>query len=51
MVSMQAFYTTLFSEKDKEGSLVGLLRIAQSTLTDILAVRSELAWDMWNEAK
>lgn len=51
MVSMQAFYTNLFSTQSKEGALVGLRRIAQSSLGNILAVRSELAWDLWNEAK
>jgi hypothetical protein len=51
MVSMEAFYTNLFSEQNNEGWLAGLRRIARSTLSDILAVRSELAWDMWNEAK
>ena len=49
MVTMQAFYTNLFSEQ--ENALSGLLRIAQASLTDILAVRSELVWDVWDEAK
>jgi len=50
MVSMQAFYNVLFSEK-KHPLFAGLLRIARAKLEDILAVRSELAWDIWNEAK
>jgi hypothetical protein len=51
MVSMQTFYANLFSTHNNHGSLAGLQRIARSALKDILAVRSELAWDMWNEAK
>jgi hypothetical protein len=51
MASMQAFYTNLFATRNEGNSFVGLLRIAKSNLRDILAVRSELAWDVWNEAK
>lgn len=47
MVSMQAFYTNLFSTTQNEGVLSGLLRIARSSLKEVLAVRSELAWDQW----
>jgi len=48
MVSMQAFYTNLFSTRENEqSSLASLLRIAQASLKEILAVRSELAWDVW----
>jgi hypothetical protein len=42
MVSMQAFYTNL-------NTADGFLRIAQASLNEILAVRSELAWDIWSE--
>jgi hypothetical protein len=45
MATMQAFYTNLFSQE--ENALAGLLRIAQASLDDILAIRSELAWDVW----
>ncbi len=51
MVSMQAFYTTLFSAENKDRSFLGLLRIAQASLKDILTVRSELAWEVWDAAK
>lgn len=46
MVSMQTFYTDLFSNSD----LSGLLRVARASLSEILAVRSELAWEVWAEA-
>lgn len=48
MVSMQAFYSTLFALENKDRSLLALLRIARASLKDILAVRSELAWEIWN---
>lgn len=48
MISMQVFYTNLFSQEDKDRSIRGLLRIARANLKDILAVRSELAWDLWD---
>lgn len=52
MVSMQTFYTNLFTpQANKRTPLSGLLRIAHASLKEILAVRSELAWDVWNEAK
>lgn len=51
MVSMQTFYTNLFSLGNKDRSFLGLLRIARASLKDILAVRSELAWEVWSEAK
>ncbi len=47
MVSMQTFYTTLFSTTENKDSLSGLLRIAHASLKEILAVRSELVWDVW----
>jgi hypothetical protein len=47
MVSMQTFYTNLFSTPGTHGNLSGLLRIARASLKEILAVRSELAWDAW----
>lgn len=47
MVSMQTFYTSLFSATGNEAGLSGLLRIARASLKEILAVRSELAWDAW----
>jgi hypothetical protein len=45
---MQAFYTNLFSDESKDHSVLGLLRIARSNLKEILAVRSELAWEWWD---
>lgn len=52
MIAMQAFYTDLFnSPTTRQGGLAGLLRIARASLKEILAVRSELAWDQWTEAK
>jgi len=48
MVSMQTFYTSLFSTPENKGTFSGLLRIARASLKEILAVRSELAWDAWN---
>jgi len=48
MVSMQAFYADLFSARENEqSSLASLVRIARASLKEILAVRSELAWDVW----
>ena len=47
MVSMQAFYTNLFSATENEGILSGLLRITRASLKEILAVRSEMGWDEW----
>jgi hypothetical protein len=44
MVSMHAFYTNLSTTEE-------FLRIAQASLNEILAVRSELAWDIWGETK
>ncbi len=49
MLSMQAFYTNLFSAK--ETRFQGFQRIAQASLKEILAVRSELSWDIWTESK
>lgn len=48
MVSMQAFYTNLFSSTTENGTFAGLLRVAQASLKDILVVRSELAWEVWD---
>lgn len=50
MLSMQAFYTNLFTAKP-ETRFQGFLRIAGASLKEILAVRSELAWDAWGEAQ
>lgn len=48
MVSMQAFYSDLFSTRENEqSSFASLVRIARASLKEILAVRSELAWDVW----
>jgi len=47
MVSMQAFYTSLFSTSENQGVFSGLLRIARASLKEILAVRSEMGWDEW----
>jgi hypothetical protein len=43
-MTMQAFYTDLFTHSAQEN---GLLSIARASLKKILAVRSELAWDQW----
>lgn len=46
MLAMQAFYSNLFATKP-ESRFQGFLRIARASLREILAVRSELAWDVW----
>lgn len=51
MLTMQSFYTSLFSPSANGDSLSAFLRITRASLQEILAVRSELAWDVWNEAK
>jgi len=52
MHTMQSFYTSLFSPSASSDSfLSGFLRIAHASLKEILAVRSALYWDAWNEAK
>jgi hypothetical protein len=48
MLTMQAFYADLFSQEHLDQVFQGLRRVAQSSLEDILAVRSELAWDVWD---
>jgi hypothetical protein len=48
MSTMQAFYTNLFSQNTQDNLLEGLLQIARSSLSDVLAVRSELAWEIWD---
>lgn len=50
MYSMQSFYTNLFAPS-RESGLNGFLRIARARLQEILAVRSELAWEVWTESK
>lgn len=47
---MQTFYTQLFSTKDEQPAFLrSLLRIAVSRLADVIAVKSELAWEIWSE--
>jgi hypothetical protein len=46
MMTMQAFYTSAFT--NQETSLNAFVRIARASLKQILAVRSELAWDVWS---
>jgi hypothetical protein len=48
---MQTFYATLFFQSAEQGALEGFLRIARASLQEILAVRSELYWDLWTESK
>jgi hypothetical protein len=48
-MTMQAFYTSTLAQP--ESSLNAFARIARASLKQILAVRSELAWDIWHEAK
>ncbi len=50
MTAMQAFYTNLVSAQP-ESRLLGFLRIARARLKQILAVRSELSWNVWAESK
>jgi hypothetical protein len=50
MYTMQSFYTSLFAPS-RESALDGFLRIARAKLQEILAVRSELAWEVWTESK
>lgn len=45
MLTMQAFYTSAFTRQ--ESSLNAFVRIARASLKQILAVRSELAWEIW----
>ncbi|MEX2161348.1 MAG: hypothetical protein WD751_05470 [Anaerolineales bacterium] len=52
MVAMQTFYTDLsFAAENMGSAFSGLWRIARASLKEILAVRSELAWDAWAESK
>lgn len=46
-MSMQTFYTSLFTPQYRTRSSLGLLAIARASLKEILAVRSELVWDDW----
>lgn len=46
-MSMQTFYTSLFTPQTQGKSLASLFAIARASLKEILAVRSELAWDDW----
>lgn len=49
MIAMNAFYANLFTtETPVEPIFASLLRVAQANLKDVLAVRSQLAWDSWN---
>jgi hypothetical protein len=45
MLTMQAFYTSAFTHQESDFS--AFVRIARANLKQILAVRSELAWDVW----
>lgn len=49
-MTMQAFYINLF-EAPAETAFQGFVRIARAGLKEILAVRSELSWDIWTESK
>lgn len=49
-MSFQAFHETMFSQEEQQPALVNqLLHVAEAPLSDVLAVRSELAWDPWGE--
>lgn len=48
-MSMHTFYTQTFATPQTQ--FAGLARIAAASLKQVLAVRSELAWDTWHEAK
>ena len=49
MLSMQTFYSSLFSPKvNQASSFQALLQVARASLKEILAVRSTLAWDTWD---
>lgn len=49
MLNMQTFYTKLFSPKaNKQPLFSGLAQISRSSLKQILAVRSDLSWDIWS---
>lgn len=48
MSTMQAFYTDLFSQNFQGNVFEGLLRIARTSLSEVMAVRSELAWEIWD---
>lgn len=49
-MSMHEFYTNISTETPSE-SLQALAEVAKADLDQVLAVRSELAWDTWREAK
>lgn len=49
-MSMQAFYTNIAAPTVAE-QLQSLVRITKASLEQVQAVRSELAWDAWAEAK
>ncbi|MCW5876778.1 MAG: hypothetical protein KIS85_07840 [Anaerolineales bacterium] len=46
-MSIQTFHATLFAEGEQSDLFGYLLNVAQASLKDVLAVRSELAWDGW----
>jgi hypothetical protein len=50
MNTMQSFYSSLFAQS-RDGVLDAFVRIAHASLREILAVRSELAWDIWTESR
>lgn len=49
-MSMQAFYTQVFTPAP-HSRFASFARVAEAGLHKVLAVRSELAWDSWLEAK
>lgn len=48
-MSIQVFHASLFAQDEQPALVTELFKITEASLNDILAVRSELAWDAWTE--
>ncbi|HET9906705.1 MAG TPA: hypothetical protein VFQ23_08685 [Anaerolineales bacterium] len=49
MLTMQAFYSQLqTSGKEPDGYFTLLDRLTQCTLSEVMAVRSEMIWELWD---
>ncbi|MCW5874053.1 MAG: hypothetical protein KIS88_05345 [Anaerolineales bacterium] len=50
-MSMHEFYTNIATQNETSEQMQVLVEVAKAELEQVLAVRSELAWDSWREAK
>ncbi|MBX3047809.1 MAG: hypothetical protein KIT46_07735 [Anaerolineales bacterium] len=48
-MSIQAFHASLFAQDEQPALVTELFNITEASLSEVLAVRSELAWDAWTE--